>query len=247
VGSQLAHLAQVIAAAAIVVSARPAAADEVGDLLKQGAAAYQDGRYDDAIAKLQKAYDLQPKPDTLFALAQAERLGGHCPSAIKHYKQVLEKMTDLDTSKLIQGNVALCEKTEAVVTDKPKDPVVPKDPVAPAPTVTKTIFREHHTDYLAVASVATGTLALGTGVGLFVASGATRDAAAGAKTLDDNHTLNDRADLQRGLSYLALGAGVGLVGYAVYRWATGHDEEPPATISLGHGQNPTTFSLITRF
>jgi len=233
----------VIAAAAIVVSARPAAADEVGDLLKQGAAAYQDGRYDDAIAKLQKAYDLQPKPDTLFALAQAERLGGHCPSAIKHYKQVLEKMTDLETSKLIQGNVALCEKTEAVVTDKPKDPVPP----VPPPTATRTVVREHHTDYLAVASMATGTLALGAGVGLFVASGATRDAAAGAKTLDDNHTLNDRADLQRGLSYVALGAGVGLVGFAVYRWATGHDEEPPATISLGHGQNPTTFSLITRF
>jgi tetratricopeptide (TPR) repeat protein len=245
VGSQLAHLAQVIAAAAIVVSARSAAADDVGDLLKQGSAAYQDGRYDDAIAKLQKAYDLQPKPDTLFALAQAERLGGHCPSAIKHYKQVLEKMTDLETSKLIQGNVALCEKTEAVVTDKPKDP--PKDPVPPPPTVTRTIVREHHTDYLAIASVATGTLGLGVGVGLYMASSATRDAAAGAKTLDDNHTLNDRADLQRGLSYVALGAGVGLVGFAIYRWATGHDEEPPATVSLGHAQTPTTVSFITRF
>jgi tetratricopeptide (TPR) repeat protein len=231
----------VIAAAAIVVSARPAAADEVGDLLKQGAAAYQDGRYDDAIAKLQKAYDLQPKPDTLFALAQAERLGGHCPSAIKHYKQVLEKMTDLDTSKLIQGNVALCEKTEAV------DVTKPKLDAPPAPPRKVVVGSEGHVDVLAVTSVAVGTLSLGASVGLFVASSATRDSAAHAATLDDNHRLNDRADLERGLSYVTAGVGVGLVGFAVYRWATGHREQPPTAVTITHAADATTLSFIGRW
>jgi tetratricopeptide (TPR) repeat protein len=227
----------VIAAAAVLASARPAAADEVGDLLKAGTDAYQNGQYDDAIAKLQKAYDLQPKPETLFALAQAERLGGHCPVAIKHYKQVLEKLTDLDTAKLVQGNVALCEKTEAVDT---------KTTPTPPPATTTIVRVESHTDYLAIASFSVGALSLGSSVGLYLASNATRDEAARAVTLDANHSLNDRADLERGMSYLTAGVGVGLVGFAIYRWISGGGERAPA-VSLGHTATTTTLSFITAF
>jgi hypothetical protein len=153
-------------------------------------------------------------------------------------------MTDLDTSKLIQGNVALCEKTEAVTTDKPKEPPTPT--VAPAPT--RTIVRiERRTDYLAMSAFGVGLVGLGGGAGLFVASGATRDAAASAHTLDENHALNDKADRERGMSYAALGLGAGLVGFAIYRWVTASDETPPATVALGHSHDATTFSLITRF
>lgn len=229
-----------IAAAAIALSVRPASADELGDLMKQGSQAYQDGRYDDAIAKLDKAYELSPKPEILFALAQAERLGGHCPAALTHYKKVLEKMTDLDTAKLIEGNVALCEKTEAVDTDRPREKETPGP--------TKTVVRvEHHTDKLALTSFAIGALGLGAAGGLYVASNATRDAAAGAPTLDGNHSLNSRADLERGMSYGAAGVGVALVTFAIYRWVSASDEQPPAAVAVGHGRDGTTFSLITRF
>jgi tetratricopeptide (TPR) repeat protein len=223
---------------ALALVAGPAAADELDDLMKQGAQSYQDGRYEDAIAKLTKAYAMSPKPDVLFALAQAERLGGHCPAAVAHYRKVLEAMTDLEAAKLIQGNIALCEKTEAVGS-KPVATAPAPTPASPPRVVVRV---EHKTDLLAVGSVAVGTLAVGAGMGLYIASGSTRDAAAGAPTLDQNHTLNSRADLERGLSYVSTGAGVALVGYAIYRWASGHDETG-ANVALAHGRDGTLLTF----
>jgi tetratricopeptide (TPR) repeat protein len=207
--------------------------------MKAGSEAYQAGQYDEAIAKLSRAYELAPKPETLFALAQAERLGGHCPAAIEHYKKVLEKLTDLDTAKLVQGNVALCEKTEAVNAKPTPTPT-------PTPAATTVVRVESHTDYLALTSFSVGMLTLGGTFGLYLASNATRDEAARAATLDDNHRLNDRADLERGMSYLTATVGVGLVGYAIYRWVRGGDERAPA-VSVGHSQATTTLSFITSF
>jgi tetratricopeptide (TPR) repeat protein len=238
-----------MAVAAVALCARAAAADELDDLMKQGSQAYQNGHYEDAIAKLQQAYALSPKVEILFALAQAERLGGHCPAAVAHYKQVLERMTDLETAKLVQGNVALCEKTEAVVEDKTKPPPDHTAPPPPPPPPPKTIVRvEHDTDYLAVSSLAAGALGLGLATGLYMASGATRDAAAGAPTLDDNHTLNDRADLERGMAYITTAVGVGLVSYAIYRWVRPTHEHPGPLVQLAHTrQGTTTLSFMTRF
>jgi len=235
----------VIAAAAVLALPALAAADPVDDLMKDGSKAYADGRYDEAIAKLQKAYELSPKPEILFALAQAERLGGHCPAAIRHYKQVLERMTDIDTAKLVQGNISLCEHTEGV-DDKPAPVPQPAPAPAPAPPPKVSVRVESHTDALAIASAAGGALALGGAFGLYVASGAERDAAAGAPTLAQNRSDNDRADLERGLSYVATAAGVGLVTYAVVRWVKGGAESQTA-VGLAPSSHGATFSLARRW
>jgi len=246
VGSKLAHAAQVIAAAAVLSAPALAAANPVDDLMKDGSKAYADGRYDDAIAKLQKAYELSPKPEILFALAQAERLGGHCPAAIHHYKQVLERMTDIDTAKLVQGNISLCEHTEGA-DDKPAPAPTPQPAPPPAAAPPKVIVRvEPHTDTLAVTSAAGGALALGGAFGLYVASNAERDAAAGAPTLAQNRSDNSTADLERGLSYVAAAAGVGLVAYAVVRWVK-HGGESQTAVGVAPAAHGATFSLARRW
>jgi hypothetical protein len=235
VGSKLAQLAQVIALAAGSVALAGPSADE---LVKQGTEAYGAGHYDDAITALKQAYELDHRKETLFALAQAERLGGHCPAAVAHYKQLLAKMTDLESSKLIEGNVALCENTEAVT--RPTEP-------APAPA-TKTVVRvERRGDPLATTLFATGTLAIGAAAGLYIAANNAQDDAKTAGTLAVHNQLDDRANQEHALSYVALGVGVGAMGYAVYRWLSGGDEPKAAAVSVAPTAHGAAVGLALRF
>src|SRR5262249_27547686 len=157
-------------------------------------------------ATLKESYELDPKPDALFALAQAERLAGRCPDAIPHYKKLLEATTELATARAVQSNLELCPEPE-----KPAPPPAPVSVAAPPPPpkiITKTVMRDvRHTDKLATVLFAGGMLGLGAGGGLFLASTNSRDAAARALTLDDNARLHDRADTQRIAALAAGGAG----------------------------------------
>jgi tetratricopeptide (TPR) repeat protein len=58
-------------------------------LYKEGQAAYDDKRYDDAIAAWDKAYALSKLPGLVFNLAQAHRLANHCEKAVDAYKRFL--------------------------------------------------------------------------------------------------------------------------------------------------------------
>src|SRR6185436_18273897 len=101
-GSRLALLAavQLIAAAALVHDA--AAEPRARELYKRGIEEYKAQKYEAAVASLKESYDLDPRPDALFALAQAERLGGRCPEARVHYKKLLESTTEVATAKAVQ-------------------------------------------------------------------------------------------------------------------------------------------------
>jgi tetratricopeptide (TPR) repeat protein len=230
VGSKLVVVAEVIVAVAL---ARVAAAEPADDLTKQAAEAYSAGKYDDAIALFERAYAIDHKNETLYALAQAERLGGHCPAAIKHYKKLLALLTDLDSARMIESNVALCEHTEAI--GKPAAPPTPELKATPTPAATVRV--ERRSDPFAVSLVATGALALGVGTGLWIASDQARADAKTAGTLDSHNTLDKRADVERGGAYAALGVGVALVGYAIYRWA--RKRESPAVAVAPAGRSVT--------
>ena len=185
-GSKLAILAaQLIAMTAL---AHDAAADPTArGLFKQGIEEYKAQKYDAAAATLKQSYELDPKPDVLFALAQAERLGGHCPEAVAHYKKLLESISDLPTAKLVQNSLALCPQPEAEK-PKPVEPATRREPPPPPRPITKTVVREvRPTDVLATMLVAGGMLGLGAGGGLFLASRNSQDAADHARTPSEQH------------------------------------------------------------
>src|SRR5262249_43601854 len=73
VGSKL----PVLAAIQVMLLATAASADQAGDLFKAGIDHYKAGKYTEAVTELSKSYKLDPKPEALFALAQAERLAGN--------------------------------------------------------------------------------------------------------------------------------------------------------------------------
>jgi tetratricopeptide (TPR) repeat protein len=213
----------------VIALSSTAAADKAGDLMKKGIDLYKAAKYDDAAKALQQAYDLDHKPETLFALAQAQRLAGDCTSAAANYHKVIGEMPDVNVAKLVQQNLSLCEK------DEPKPAPEPRAEPAPPPepkVITKTVVRDTgKTDMVAAAMFGVGMLGLGAAGGLYVASSSNRDAADNARTLDEHNSLASKADGEQTGMFIAAGLGVAAVGYAVFRWTRGPDA-PKADVAI---------------
>jgi tetratricopeptide (TPR) repeat protein len=225
VGSKLTILAAVVASVAAVGTAH---ADAAGDALKKGIDLYKAGKYAEAIPYLEKAHKLDGKPDTLFALAQAQRLGGDCGSAAPNYRKVIEQVSDMNVAKLVQQNLSICEPDEPRKLEpkaEKRDEPAPQPEAAKPEVVERTVVREvGHTDKLAAAMFGGGMLAVGVAGGLYIAASNNADAADRAKSLEDHDLLADRATSQRTIMYVAGGVGVAMMGFAIYRWTTGGDK-----------------------
>jgi tetratricopeptide (TPR) repeat protein len=235
VGSKL----PVLAAIQVMLLAATASADQAGDLFKQGIELYKQGKYPEAVTALAKSYKLEAKPDALFALAQAERLAGNCDAAVKHYRKMLDSSTDLNTAKLVETNLALCETINGV--DKKKDESKPA-PLEPK-VVVKTV---PHTDKLATTMFAGGMLGLGAAGGLYIASRTARTDAGRARTFDDYQSLSDRADRDQLMSFVVGGVSAALIGVAVFKW-TRSPKEDAATVSVTPTASSATVTVTGRW
>ena len=204
--------------AAVIALAGTASADPAGDALKKGIELYKAGKYAEAVPHLEKAHKLDGKPDTLVALAQAQRLAGDCAAAAPNDRKVIERVSDMNVAKLVQQNLSICEPDEP----KPVTPTPEVQEPKPEPEpkiVERTVVREvGSTDKLAAALFGGGMLAVGVAGGLYVAASNNADAADRAKSLEDHDLLADRASGQRTIMYVAGGVGVAMMGVAIFRW-----------------------------
>lgn len=215
----------VLAQVVIAFGALSARADTAADHIKRGAEHYKAGRYAEAVVELAMAYQLDPRPDNLFPLAQAERLSGDCKSAATHYKQVLTEISDLQVARIVQQNLELCEKPEDKpgATTCPAAPAAPPpattgpDKPAPQPTVTKVVARDR-TDVITFGLVGGGALAFGVATGLYFAAESSKDAAERANSLDTHDDLAARSDNQRIGMVIAAVVGTAAIGTATVRW-----------------------------
>jgi tetratricopeptide (TPR) repeat protein len=205
----------------IALATSDAAADAAGDLVKRGLADYKAGKYAAAATSLEKAYNLDPKPETLFAWAQAERLLGDCEAAIPLYKKLLQETSDLNGGRLVRENLALCEPPEPEPKVEPApepEPVREPEPEVrpePLPAPPAKVIEHRGPGGLAIALIAAGTLGIGVGGGFFIASNASADAAGRARTIEDYDDLRARADSQRTISLVAGGAGAALLAVGI--------------------------------
>jgi tetratricopeptide (TPR) repeat protein len=131
-----------LAIALVALLARAAAADapSAEQLYRDGQTAYDDKRYDDALAAWQKSYELSHLPALEFNIAQAYRLRdqpGDCARAASAYKKFVELAPDSPQRDDADGflrELAACATTTA------KPPAKP----APAPTKTPAPPRSRH-------------------------------------------------------------------------------------------------------
>jgi tetratricopeptide (TPR) repeat protein len=115
----------------LVLFARIAAAEptDAERFYTEGQAAYDDKRYDDAIASWQKAYDLSHLSALVFNLAQAYRLKGDCTKAVETYQRFIK----LDPTSPQRGDaegrlieIQPCPVEKPVVVEPPPQQLPPK-------------------------------------------------------------------------------------------------------------------------
>ncbi len=245
-----------------VVSAAPTARAAEGELkpaakahLDRGLALYAEKDYEGAIRELSQGYAIDPKPELLYARAQAERLGGHCDQAIEHYEGFLATDPEPEREAAARANLAKC-KDELAAKQPDPSPLpaptpVPAPTVAPAPTpapvrtAAPPPVREAspwYGDVFGDVLLGSGILATGVG-GFFVltsyASESTAKAAGTApsgETYEGHQTRIQRAERQRTTGVIVGGVGLALIGGALLRYSLRDPSPPKVGLWVGPGQ-----------
>jgi len=235
--------ASIAVVAAVLLSAPIARAQAQGeskamdpkahDLLVQGLTHFEAKEYEQAIREFRAGYAVDPRPELLFAIAQAERLSGDCLSAINAYERFLEtgpgeRQTEAATLAIERCRTAL----GAAGAKSAPDPEPARQPArqpAPAPIVPATappaapdsdsLRTPWYKDKLGAGLLAAGVVTASVGLGYYVASSSDESAANEAATYGEYVDLMDRAEGRRKVAFVGLGVGAGLVtGAVVHYW-----------------------------
>jgi hypothetical protein len=222
-------LVVLLVSAAFVGRVRAAdAAARARGLYQKGVAAYEKRDYERAVEALRAAHELDPRPQTLFAWAQAERLSGDCPSAMVLYRQFLDGEPTEVQAEAARQALLRCERSLASRPVEEPEPAVPP-PVAPvepraitaapppkaAPAPAPRAGRRFYQDPLGDALVGGGLVAATVGV-VLLATGESPD---GATTYGEFAERRDRRLNRQRAGAVALGVGAALVAGGVIRWA----------------------------
>lgn len=113
----LASLARIVLAAALLLTAAPALAqehdEEAHGLFAAGAAAFESGRYEEALEYFQHAYALSPRPALLYNLGQAADRARRDDVALDAFRRYLDATPDAPNRAEIEGRVRVLERAVA--------------------------------------------------------------------------------------------------------------------------------------
>jgi tetratricopeptide (TPR) repeat protein len=214
--------------AALVVAALFAAvaahASPASDLLERGLRSYAVGRYDEAIAAFQRGYELEARPDFLYALGQAQRMKGDCRDAVASYRAYLRTSPPERGAAPARQNLERCE--HELANAPPPSPTVVEPPpavVPPPPAMPPSSPPRRARDDRAAAVLA------GVGGAAVVAGAALWGVGeSGARSLADATTYDQYAahgadagafGRERTAGIVTLAVGGALVTVAVARWS----------------------------
>jgi len=107
---------------------------------ERGLKLYEHHQYDDAIGELRAGLAIDPQPDLLYALGQAERRRGHCDRAVEYYQSCLALVKDPVAAAAVKVQIERCnvaqgdnkEEAEQLPGPDPFAPGAPQ-PAEPAP------------------------------------------------------------------------------------------------------------------
>lgn len=80
--------------------------------LERGLKLYDRQRYDEAIAELRAGLAIDPQPDLLYALGQAERRRGNCQRALEYYQSCLALVKDPASVAALRVQIERCRVEE---------------------------------------------------------------------------------------------------------------------------------------
>jgi tetratricopeptide (TPR) repeat protein len=215
-----------LALAAVLLAAAPA--DEATVLVEQARTHWEREEFVEAADAFERAHALDPKPDYLFARAQALRFGGRCEDAIAVYLHFIETGPPEDEVVEAKLRMAECQQTiaddaTAADAEQPADPAPAVPPPTPPPAPVDDRIapeRRPRSDPAGGALVGTGAVLVAVGVGLVagasqVAAGS--DDAATERDYGDSFTRANQLSAV-GISLAAVGGALligGIIRYAV--------------------------------
>ena len=222
--------------------AQPSARDQAKQHFKQGKALQEAGEYDAAVDAYRAAYDLDQRPEMLFNIAQAYRLGNRKQQAIDYYLRYLAAQPNGPGVR--EARQWIAELSRQIEADRPPpiEPAEPEPPSTPPPLTPpsstpprsepgpRTQAATRSSPQLRIAGLATtgaGAVALGLGVVFGMKARSAADAISdhrGSWTDDERHTFEDgqRANRNMIVAYVAGGALVGTGGVLYYLGARTH-------------------------
>jgi tetratricopeptide (TPR) repeat protein len=107
-------LASEVSAQAALAPAAAAADDAARSLFEAGAIAYAEGRYDDALACFERAYDLAGHPELLYNIALAHDRLRHDAEALASFRAFLERAPEEAPHRAeVASRIAVLERTIA--------------------------------------------------------------------------------------------------------------------------------------
>ena len=228
-------LVALVASSGVAFAQAPSAA-QVDEDLKTAKAHFDLQEYAAAEASLRAAYLIDPRPDILYAIAQAQRAAGSCDKAITTYKTFLRTNPPADKIKVTDDNIRRCEEELA---GKPPEPTPPPKPTpAPKPPPPPP---EHHVSWLdnrlGHGLALGGFLGGAIGVGMFMYGQAKLRDINSAAYYDDFVARSrdaSTAKTVRTIGVLTTTAGLATIGLAVYVYVHGSERtERTATVGVG--------------
>jgi hypothetical protein len=120
-------------------------AQQIKAHMNRATRAHKAGKFDVALTELQAAYDLDPQPKLLFAIAQVDAKLDRCGDAIDNYEKFLASTKDKQKQSIVKQAIAACktklaEAEPAPAPEKSGDGVFrDKKPEEPEPPATESV------------------------------------------------------------------------------------------------------------
>jgi len=217
-----------------VVKKKSDLAKRVDTHLRRGIEFYAEKQYELAIVEFRAGFALDPRRDFLFALAQAERLSGDCPTAVIYYKRFVQTNPSDHQREAARVNMKRCGRAlESGPSGRPAKPteaalrdaegaknVPPAMPVGVVANDDRSSRPPWYKDTIGSSLLVAGVVSLGIGSGFWFASNSAESAADDAGNLDDFRAHMDRASSRRTISVASLAVAAGLISVGVWRLAT---------------------------
>lgn len=192
---------------------------EARSLFEAGATAFAAGRYADALASFTRAYELSPRPELLYNIAQCEDRLRHDDAAIAAFERFLAETPDAPNAAVVRARVAIlrdaASRGSAVPEPAPMEEGAPTERVGqvlelPSPTATAVDAPDDPAPW--VLSALGAALAVG-GVVMLTVSALDLASVEGAPEGTSFATVREaaeRAPILSGLGWGALAVGVAL-------------------------------------
>lgn len=157
---------EILLALAIALAAmRPARGDEPSmkpearALWDEGQTLYAAGDYAAAIERFRRGRALDPRPEFLYAIGQAQRKAGQCREAIESYRAFIVESSSEKQVEAARLQIDRCERE----LDEEKPPPEPTPVVQPTPARRTVPGPRWYRDPIGLALTGAGVAALGTG------------------------------------------------------------------------------------